>query len=48
MEELEDGDYRIPVVIDLPEEALDGVSVEGISADREMTVTVRLMKLEEI
>lgn len=48
MEELEDGDYRISVVIDLPEEALDGVSVEGISADREMTVTVRLMKLEEI
>lgn len=48
MEELEDGDYRIPVVIDLPEEALDGVSVEGISADREMTVIVRLMKLEEI
>lgn len=48
MEELEDGDYRIPVVIDLPEEALDGVSVEGVSADGEMTVTVRLMKLEEI
>lgn len=48
MEEPEDGDYRIPVVVTLPEDALEGVTVEGVSADREMTVTVRLMKLEEI
>ena len=48
MEEIEDGDYKIPAVISLPEDALDGVSVEGVSTEREMTVTVRLMKLEEI
>lgn len=48
IEELEEGDYKIPVTITLPEEMPEGVSVEGVSADRVMTVTVRLMKLEEI
>ncbi len=48
IEEPEDGDYRIPAIISLPEDALDGVSVEGVSTNREMTVIVRLMKLEEI
>lgn len=48
IEEPEDGDYRIPAIISLPEDALDDVSVEGVSEDREMTVIVRLMKLEEI
>lgn len=48
IEEPEDGDYRIPAIISLPEDALDDVSVEGVSEDREMTVIVRLVKLEEI
>ena len=43
LEEAEEGDYNIPITLTLPEELFREISVE-----REITVTVRLMKLEEI
>lgn len=43
LEEPEDSDYNIPITLTLPEQYFREISVE-----REITVTVRLIKLEEI
>lgn len=43
IEEPEEGDYNIPITLTLPEELFREISVE-----REITVMVRLIKLEEI
>lgn len=44
IEEPEERDYRIPVIITLP----DNVSLEDVSMEREIIITVRFMKPEEV
>lgn len=44
IEEPEEGDYSIPVILTLP----DDDSLEGVSMENEITITVRFMKPEEV
>lgn len=44
VEEPEERDYRIPVIINLP----DNIPLEDIYIENEITITVRLMKPEEV
>lgn len=44
IEEPEEGDYRIPVTLTLP----NNVSLDDISMEKEITVTVRFIKLEDV
>lgn len=44
LEEPEERDYRIPVILTLP----DDISTENVSMENEITITVRFMKPEEI
>ena len=44
VEEPEERDYRIPVIITLP----DDIPSEDVSMENEITITVRFMKPEEV
>ena len=44
IEEPEERDYRIPVILTLPED----ISLEDVSMENEITITVRFMKPEEV